>query len=408
MLVSREAVLALMPHHTLTKISGEPTHAAMKHLEKELKANLIAVDCPWGLGRGYLGELLPAAIYTAQYGAAYSPPDAAPPPYPIIPHGAATAMREELRATNEEAQKNWQTMLHVRRLAVKLATEAIEDVYYAELEDPIEGLNGVEIRDLVDHIRDRYCYIDQADLDANIHRFQQGIDPSLPLVVYIRKQEDCQEFAHDGHVDISEATMVTTGTKHALQCGAFTDAWKEWNRVDRANQTWANWKTHWTRAFEEQKTIQRITGSIFSANSITQQKDDEFASNMVTSLDNLAMAAIQKNETMEKLIEMNNLKDQTIATLMSSLAAEKANTTTLLDIISKAGLKAGSNNHGGINGTKPSKWDPQGYCWSHGYRVLRNHNSTTCISRKDGHKVGATRANTMGGSADNKHWRPHS
>ena len=116
MLVSREAVLALMPHHTLTKISGEPTHAAMKHLEKELKANLIAVDCPWGLGRGYLGELLPAAIYTAQYGAAYTPPDASPPPYPIIPHGAATAIREELRATNEEAQKNWQTMLSATRL----------------------------------------------------------------------------------------------------------------------------------------------------------------------------------------------------------------------------------------------------------------------------------------------------
>jgi hypothetical protein len=145
-------------------------------------------------------------------------------------------------------------MLHVRRIAVNLATEAIEDIYYAELEDPIEGLNGVEIQDLINNIRDRYCHINQADLDANLDHFHQGIDPSLPLIVYIRKEEDCQEFAHDGHVDIFEATMVTTGTKHALQCGAFTDTWKEWNRFARANQTWANWKTHWTRAFEEQKT----------------------------------------------------------------------------------------------------------------------------------------------------------
>eukprot|EP00804_Cyclotella_cryptica_P008231 CCRYP_015154-RA/>CCRYP_015154-RA protein AED:0.47 eAED:0.47 QI:0/-1/0/1/-1/0/1/0/97 len=58
--------------------------------------------------------------------------------------------------------------------------------------------------------------------------------------------------------------MVTTGTKHAIQCGAFTDAWKEWNRIPRANQTWLAWKTHWTRAFEEQKTIQRLTGGKFS------------------------------------------------------------------------------------------------------------------------------------------------
>jgi hypothetical protein len=193
-----------------------------------------------------------------------------------------------------------------------------------------------------------------------------------------------------------------------LQCGAFTDALKEWNRVDRTNQTWANWKTHWTCTFEEQKTIQCITGSIFSANSITQLKDDKLASNMVTSLDNLAMAAIQKNETMEKLIEMNNLKDKTIATQMSCLVAEKANTTTLLDIISRVGLKAGSNNHGGTSGGRSSRWEPQGYCWSHGYRAARSNNSTTCTSRKDGHKVGATRANTMGGSEDNKYWKPQS
>jgi hypothetical protein len=67
MLISREAVLALMPHQSLMKISGEPTHTAMKKLEKELAANLIAVECPWG--HGYLGELLPAGLYTARYGA---------------------------------------------------------------------------------------------------------------------------------------------------------------------------------------------------------------------------------------------------------------------------------------------------------------------------------------------------
>ena len=129
---------------------------------------------------------------------------------------------------------------------------------------------------------------------------------------------------------------------------------------------------------------------------------------MVTSLDNLAMAAIQKNETMEKLIEMNNLKDKTIATLMSSLTTEKANTTTLLDIISKAGLKAGSTNHSGTSSGRFSRWEPHGYCWSHGYRVTKNHKSTTCTSHNDGHKVGVTRANTMGGSEDNKYWKPQS
>eukprot|EP00804_Cyclotella_cryptica_P023577 CCRYP_011921-RA/>CCRYP_011921-RA protein AED:0.46 eAED:0.46 QI:0/0/0/1/0/0/2/0/219 len=144
----------------------------------------------------------------------------------------------------------------VRRITVNLVTAAIKDVYYAELNNPVEGLNSVEIQDIIHHIEDRYCHIDQADLDKNLECFNRGIDPSVPLIVYIWKQEDCQEFANDGNINTPKATMVTTSTKHAIQCGAFSDAWKEWNCIPRANQTWLAWKTHWTHAFKEQKTIQ--------------------------------------------------------------------------------------------------------------------------------------------------------
>jgi ribosomal protein S10 len=397
-----------MPHQSLTKIIGEPTHTAMKKLEKELASNLIAVDCPWGINRGYLGELLPAAIFQVRYGAAYTPPAAAPPAYPVIPPGATTAAQEELRATNEEAQKNWQTMLHVRRIAVNLASEAIEDIYYAELDDPIEGLNGVEIQDLIEHIKDRYCHIDQANLDANLEKFNQGINPSVPLIAYIRKQEDCQEFANEGHVQISEETMVTTSTKHALQCGAFTESWKEWNRIPRANRTWLAWKTHWTRAFEEQKTMQLLTGGDLTALSATKTNDDELANQMVNSLDNLALAEVQKTETLKRLIQINEMKESTIKHLMSQLAAKKETSSKLLDIIQKAGLNttATTNSIGGKG--KDSKWDPNGYCWMHGFRVTKNHSSLTCKTRKEGHQEGATRANIMGGSRYNISWRPQS
>ncbi len=63
MFVSQEAVLVLMPHQILMKISGEPTQAAIKQLKYKLTANLIVVECPWGLGKGYLGELHPVAIF---------------------------------------------------------------------------------------------------------------------------------------------------------------------------------------------------------------------------------------------------------------------------------------------------------------------------------------------------------
>jgi hypothetical protein len=74
MIVTQESVQALMPNQTLMKIHGEPMHKAVCKLEKELGANLIAVVCPWGLGKGHLGKLQDATTFLAHNGAAYTPP----------------------------------------------------------------------------------------------------------------------------------------------------------------------------------------------------------------------------------------------------------------------------------------------------------------------------------------------
>jgi hypothetical protein len=42
------------------------------------------------------------------------------------------------------------------------------------------------------------------------------------------------------------------------------------------------------------------------------------------------------------------------------------------------------------------------YCWTHGYKVGKNHTSQTCNTRGPGHKAEATRDNNMGGSQTNK------
>jgi hypothetical protein len=69
--------------------------------------------------------------------------------------------------------------------------------------------------------------ISKPDVGNNMAEFVTGIKPSLPLAVYTRKQEKCQTFAQDAGVPISEATMVTTGTKAALNCGGMELTWRE-------------------------------------------------------------------------------------------------------------------------------------------------------------------------------------
>ncbi len=102
-------------------------------------------------------------------------------------------------------------------------------MYYTVLDDPIKGLNGVDLSTLVMHILTTYAQISQPDMDDNMTEISIGMDPGLPLAIYTRKQEKCQVLGTDAGVPMSEATMVTTGTKHALATGNMTLAWREWH-----------------------------------------------------------------------------------------------------------------------------------------------------------------------------------
>jgi hypothetical protein len=82
--------------------------------------------------------------------------------------------------------------------------------------------NSVDLHTLVLHIQQTYTQISQPDLDDNLAEFNTGINPGPPLAIYTHKQEKCQIFATDAGVPISDATMVTTECKLAINSGNMT------------------------------------------------------------------------------------------------------------------------------------------------------------------------------------------
>jgi hypothetical protein len=146
--------------------------------------------------------------------------------YPIVPADATAHQHDELQAQNTSMCKAWTTYHLVRAITRDQYAAAINNIFYAILDNPIKGLNGINLRTLVHHIATTYKQISQPDFNDNMAKFNAGIDLGLPLDVYMRKQERCQVFALDAAVPISEATMVTTGIKHALVCGNMTMVWR--------------------------------------------------------------------------------------------------------------------------------------------------------------------------------------
>ncbi|KAL7477479.1 hypothetical protein ACHAW6_003285 [Cyclotella cf. meneghiniana] len=124
---------------------------------------------------------------------------------------------------------------------------------------------------------------------------KKGIDSTLLLAVYTRKQKTFQEFAQDAKVPIPGQLMVTTGTKHTLQCGGLMQALHEWRWLLAIQHMWLNWKNHWTAIFNEQQDIWHLTGGTFMAQANAAVDDSQWLSQMITSLDILANAADTHN-----------------------------------------------------------------------------------------------------------------
>jgi hypothetical protein len=233
--VSADSIWAQIPHATLTRINREPAHKLLKILKKELPAILMVIPCPWGHRKGHLGLLQDPVIYFQCNGGAFDISAAAPPKYPINNPATAPACKQAC-ATNFAEQKAWNTYLIVAIITQDQFAVAIDDIYYTALDDPTEGLNAIPLQDLVAHIRTTYATILQPDVEDNMTEFHTGISPALSLAIYTCKQVNCQTFALNAGIPISEATMVSTGTKAGINCGGMELMRRKWHHCPAIDQ----------------------------------------------------------------------------------------------------------------------------------------------------------------------------
>jgi len=75
-----------------------------------------------------------------------------------------------------------------------------------------------------------------------------------------------------------------------------------------------------------------------------------------------------------------------MARVQATADASQAQLATLIAV-----LKTQTRNRPNNSGTS--------YCWTHGHTTNSSHTSASCQKQADGHKVTATKINTMGGSA---------
>jgi hypothetical protein len=168
---------------------------------------------------------------------------------------------------------------------------------------------------------------------------------------------------------------------------------------------WPHFKTFFANEYNDLKEQQKLNNNQNNFHGANNAID------LTTAINSLAMAATSDRDVMTQLTETNKQLVRTNQQLTDQLTralAELAQHKPPMPYKPKPTppIKTPAPH----TGTRPpfdhAAWllslDPQGYCWSHGYKVARGRNSKDCKGKIPGHQDAATRTNPMGGSEKGK------
>jgi len=155
----------------------------------------------------------------------------------------------------------------------------------------------------------------------------------------------------------------------------------------------------------EQQKLNSTQVGFHSANAAMEQVQ------IVSALDNLALAATTDRDIVAKLTAITTELAATNKSLTEQIKQLLATNAALVGRASTGTPATPATNTDGDTAAKriarlanlEAKRDPNGYCWTHGYRVVRGHTSKSCTSRANGHQEAATRQDTMSGCMT---WKP--
>ena len=374
------------PFKTLTPIIGEPNYPAINQMTQELYANASSLPSTLGGGKhGHLGLIMKDALYSSITKSTFTIP-ADPGPSPIYPGDKITTI------THDNMTNIWSTKSYTYRCCTSMESalkaqviEAVEEMYLVAIRNRYTAYLVVSVRDLLDHLLLRYGRISARDLVENMKTLHQPLDTGSPIDLYFKRIEDCREFSVDGNDPISGRTIVNTALTAVQSAGIYKPACKDFKALKEENKTWNNFKLVFQKEYHDLKEEELADGTQnYQVNKVENQQGfinpNPSYQDITQSLENVALSIANDSKGLESIIHANSTLIETNKKLVEENLKLKEYIKTIKTI------------------------DYGTYCWTHGYRVGRNHTSKSCSFKAEGHQDKATRKDTMGGSTLNKGW----
>jgi hypothetical protein len=331
------------PHPTLTRIHGKPTPQALIQLEEELFTNAISIPSTRGGGQhGHLALVMAADEYTTIAAAPFAAP-VHPGQPPVHAANSSNAQIHAADTAYERELAEFATYHTTKNALLALILAAVEPNYYNILKVPRLGYATVTPLAVLQHLKTTYGTITAQDLRDNRTLLSAPWDPADDITALWTRAAKCQGFARDTNEPLHDDTLMVLLLDALQASGVMTQYINEWNRRDTAEQTFANFKTHFNRANKVrlmETTVQQA--GYHHANTATVPNHPE-------------------------------------SILPPPLTVAATTTTTTMPTVSAEKITL----H---------------YCWTHGLGRNANHTSQTCKNPAPGHQPDATFLNTKGGA----------
>jgi hypothetical protein len=240
-----------------------------------------------------------------------------------------------------------------------------------------------------------YGRILPSEIVRNDANFRKDYDANEPIEIMYEQIEDAMQLAADADAPYNENQVLANALNLLQRTKVYRHSCHEWQRKAAGGKTWQNFKTHFAEAANELREDQ-TTGQAHGYHQTPTANNtmELFTTETAEAFANLANATASDRSMMADLMATNKTLLEQLAALTHVSALPAAPHVPAPQVLAPA--------DGGGNRSTRKRYNNTNYCWSHGYDISREHDSSNCRFQKDGHKTAATRTNNLGGSQYNK------
>jgi hypothetical protein len=401
-------MLFAMASASFQPIVCQPTDDNLTAIRDLLYPLLLDIPYDEAGTHNLIGLIEPTTTYTMTWGDPFPIPPQ-PPTYPAVPDDATAVVRTRREAKHAILVRDFATYEAAERATAKFLCNAVDEIWYRDLCHARSFYTNVTAMQLMEHLDANCGGLHPAEL-INLPTEMLGYySDSIPE--YINMLEEAQRKLAHTNLPMSDDQLLAIASTSILTSGHFPRPTDDWEALAHNNKTWAAWKTHYRVAHIARKRRMLAAGATVTTgmvNAVTGANKPELSLDTFTRLDryldNLAAATTNERNILTELIKNNATLTSSIATLTTSVVSLTAAYSILAAAKDNPPAPSGRKRNNNTNDNRPSYLAVSRYCWMHGYQVRKGHNSSNCRAKAEGHKDGATRANTMNGSTANKGW----